>query len=154
MLDDSIVASNSITMRRIFIENGFYLPQEYSVYLLAEQIMFVYYIYGFRGGKGKKQIDNRQKKVVEIVMAFRGIDKSGLRMGVKMGWKNKWSRKVSNFRHLLCFFGCCGAKYFAEIVTNKRVADSSTFDTKYRYVFWAKCSKWRIVRCIFLWHHL
>ena len=63
--------------------------------------MFVYYIYGFRGGKGKsrfvcdkmprgkKQIDNRQKKVVEIVMAFRGIDKSGLRMGVKMGWKNK-----------------------------------------------------------------
>jgi hypothetical protein len=33
------------------------------------------------------------------------------------------------------FFGCCGAKYFAEIVMNKRVADSLTFDTKYRYVF-------------------
>lgn len=33
------------------------------------------------------------------------------------------------------FFWCCGAKYFAEIVMNKRVADSSTFDTKYRYVF-------------------
>ena len=52
--------------------------------------MFIYlYIFGFRGGKGKKQIDNRQKKVVEIVMAFRGIYKSGLRMGLKMGWKNK-----------------------------------------------------------------
>ena len=98
MLDDSIVASNSITMRRIFIENGFYLSQEYIVYLLAEQIMFIYlYIFGFRGGKGKKQIDNRQKKVIEIVMVFLGISKSGLRKGVKMGWKMGLTSLCSSF---------------------------------------------------------